>query len=117
REPQVFPASFTSCLTSITGEKDGKRRAKWLAKAGVQENKSKIKNIWEFRVLAAKLVPHLPRFGAVYKKKSAAAAPRDVFGKFTHSNTQRGARGRVKRIRGRDEQGRIAKNPRSSDFI
>lgn len=117
REPQAFPASLISCLRLITGEKDPRRRAPWLAKAGVKQRKGlKVRDPRDYRIIAAKIVPHLPRFGAAYKKNKPAALPRDTFGKFRKPAVQRGARGRVKRITARDQGGRIAKNPGSSDF-
>jgi hypothetical protein len=109
-EPAKFPASRTSCLRLITGEKDPRRRARWLEKAGVPEKGSQISSAFHYRTLAAKIVPHLPRFGAVYPRRKVAAPPRDGFGKFTKAKSQRDARGRVKKIMHRDERGRIAKN-------
>jgi hypothetical protein len=110
-EPQTFPVTMISCLRLITGEKDPRRRAPWLARAGIMEKRTKIEDVFLYRLLAAKIVPHLPRFSAAYTRtKAAAAAPRDKFGKFTKAGVQRDPRGRVKRITGRDGLGRIAKN-------
>jgi len=109
-EPTKFPASRTSCLRLITGEKDPRRRARWLTKAGVAEEKgAQILSAFDFRILAAKLIPHLPRFGAFSPKRKSAVLPRDIFGKFTNAKIQRDARGRAKSIAHRDERGRILK--------
>jgi hypothetical protein len=109
-EPQTFPVTLISCLRLITGEKDPRRRAPLLARAGIMEKRAKIEDVFLYRLLAAKIVPHLPQFGAVYPRTQAAASPRDAFGKFTKARVQRDARGRAKRIAERDERGRIAKN-------
>jgi hypothetical protein len=108
-EPRTFPISLISCLTLITGEKDRRRRAPWLAKAGVTEKRVKIADVYLYRILAAKIVPHLARFGAVYQKRKPVSSPRDMSGKFTKARIQRDARGRIKSITDRDERGRILK--------
>ena len=109
-EPQTFPAPLILCLRLITNEKDPRRRAPWLARADVREEGPKVSDASVFRIIAAKIVPHLPRFGAVYPKRKRAAAPRDSFGKFTKAGIQRDARGRAKSITDRDERGRILKS-------
>jgi len=109
-EPSTFPVSMILCLTLITGEKDPRRRSRWLEKAGVQEKRAKIEDVFLYRFLAARLVPHLPKFGAVYPKRKPASFPRDDSGRFIKAGIQRGARGRAKRITKRDHRGRIAKN-------
>lgn len=108
-EPVKFPASWATCMRMITGEKDRNRRAPWLAAAGEYERTGRCSNTDEFRIVAGKMVPHLPRFGATYAKKKAAKPTLGPDGKFKTQAVDRGHGGMVTKIKERGEKGQIRK--------
>lgn len=109
-EPNNYPALRSTCLHLITGEKDRKRRAPWLLKAGIQESGNKINSPQDFRALACQLIRHVPKFGAKYPRQRRTSPPRGGHGRFEKANVQRDAQGRVKKITRRDEKGQIRRN-------